>query len=465
MEMYYKKEGLNSFAVLPYYRETEDGYQDKLFQYHEVPHFLRYEVRQTNGTEVICYRLQYRTTIKSVIGHLPFTLNRLKNMADSMIGVLETAEEYLLEPDDILWKTENVFLEADTGKLQFCYYKGGKEFSGSLKEFLMEIMQAVDKKQEEAVLFILQFYNLVTEENCSLDELREFRNKRIGRENGIEEKEDFQRKESLSENIVFGAENIPLERDSKTDKEKRKKGNKEKEEETSTACRVVKLLLILVAAADMLLILCLIFDILTYGYMKYLFIGLAVLIILTIIYMQMTKEETPDEMMQNYFEEQKNQNGDSDTGQRIESNQYEEKSQIISEKPQKEVMNGEWGETRLLAENKRDIYAEEIVEEDEVKRLCLVPLEGSRYPKIYFDEESIVIGCMTESCNYILEEMGVSRMHAKLIPKLDGIFLIDLNSTNGTYLNGELIESGREYKLEEGDMVVFARCEFYVACE
>lgn len=463
--MYYKKEGLNSFAILPYDRETEDGYQDKLFQYHEVPYFLQYEVRETNGTEIICYRLKYRTTIKSVMGHLPFTLTRLKNMADSMIGALETTEEYLLEFDGILWKTENVFLEADTGKLQFCYYKGDNKCSGSLKDFLMEIMQAVDKKQEEAVLFILQFYNLVTEENCSLETLKEFRNKRIGREDGMEEKEDFRERENLSENIVFEAENILLEKDSEKDKTKRKKGNKEKEEETSRVCRVVKILLISIAAADMLLILCLIFDILTYGYMKYLFIGLAVLIILTIIYMQMTKEETPDEMMQDYFEEQKNQNGDSDIRQRIESNRYEEKATIISEKPQKEVTNGERGETRLLTVEEKAGYAEEIVEEDEVKQLCLVPLEGSRYPKIYFDEESIVIGCMAESCNYILEEMGVSRMHAKLIPKLDGLFLLDLNSTNGTYLNGELIESGREYKLEEGDMVVFARCEFYVVCE
>ena len=47
--------------------------------------------------------------------------------------------------------------------------------------------------------------------------------------------------------------------------------------------------------------------------------------------------------------------------------------------------------------------------------------------------------------------------------KPDGLYLLDLNSTNGTYLNGEIIESGRDYKLEEGDMVTFALTEFYVA--
>ena len=72
---------------------------------------------------------------------------------------------------------------------------------------------------------------------------------------------------------------------------------------------------------------------------------------------------------------------------------------------------------------------------------------------------------MTEGCNYILREKGVSRMHAKLIGQEDGLYLLDLNSTNGTYINGERIESGKDYKLEEGDMVSFARSEYFVVRE
>ena len=46
--------------------------------------------------------------------------------------------------------------------------------------------------------------------------------------------------------------------------------------------------------------------------------------------------------------------------------------------------------------------------------------------------------------------------------KADGIYLLDLNSTNGTCLNGEPIEAGKDYKIEEGDLVAFAKCEYYV---
>lgn len=54
-------------------------------------------------------------------------------------------------------------------------------------------------------------------------------------------------------------------------------------------------------------------------------------------------------------------------------------------------------------------------------------------------------------------------MHAKLMHKEDGIYLLDLNSTNGTYINGELVDGGQDYKLEEGDLIAFAQSQFYVA--
>ena len=105
---------------------------------------------------------------------------------------------------------------------------------------------------------------------------------------------------------------------------------------------------------------------------------------------------------------------------------------------------------------------EEVLMETRETDFVLESMEKGKYPLLMIHKESVVVGSMDIACNYILREKGVSRMHAKLMKKPDGIFLLDLNSTNGTYLNGELIQSGEEYLLEEGDLVAFATCEFYV---
>ncbi len=49
------------------------------------------------------------------------------------------------------------------------------------------------------------------------------------------------------------------------------------------------------------------------------------------------------------------------------------------------------------------------------------------------------------------EKSGVSRRHARIILKPDGIFIEDLNSTNFTFLNRVRLEPGRPYPLNDGD--------------
>ncbi|OGH55569.1 MAG: hypothetical protein A3G34_00640 [Candidatus Lindowbacteria bacterium RIFCSPLOWO2_12_FULL_62_27] len=59
----------------------------------------------------------------------------------------------------------------------------------------------------------------------------------------------------------------------------------------------------------------------------------------------------------------------------------------------------------------------------------------------------------------IRDENGqISRVHAKIECK-DGAFTItDMGSTNGTYLNGNIIEKRKAFHLNAGDTIVFGKC-------
>lgn len=48
---------------------------------------------------------------------------------------------------------------------------------------------------------------------------------------------------------------------------------------------------------------------------------------------------------------------------------------------------------------------------------------------------------------------GVSRVHAMLAPDSTGMTVKDLGSTNGTFLNGQQLQSSRPYPLRSGDRV------------
>ena len=76
----------------------------------------------------------------------------------------------------------------------------------------------------------------------------------------------------------------------------------------------------------------------------------------------------------------------------------------------------------------------------------LVLPDGRRMP---LGAEPLVIGRLPE-CDVVLADSNVSRRHAELRRKGDGVFVTDLGSTNGTRVNGTPV---REQLLNSGDEV------------
>jgi len=60
-------------------------------------------------------------------------------------------------------------------------------------------------------------------------------------------------------------------------------------------------------------------------------------------------------------------------------------------------------------------------------------------------------------------EMGVSRFHAMIVALNNRITIKDLNSLNGTRINGRTLEHAKEYLLDHGDKVTFGDLTLMVA--
>jgi pSer/pThr/pTyr-binding forkhead associated (FHA) protein len=64
------------------------------------------------------------------------------------------------------------------------------------------------------------------------------------------------------------------------------------------------------------------------------------------------------------------------------------------------------------------------------------------------------------SADFVLHAPLVSRVHCRLEASGDSLTVVDLASTNGTYVNGERIDRVR---LKKGDRLRVGRVEFLVA--
>jgi predicted component of type VI protein secretion system len=68
----------------------------------------------------------------------------------------------------------------------------------------------------------------------------------------------------------------------------------------------------------------------------------------------------------------------------------------------------------------------------------------------------------SEEAKFRIQQDRVSRKHCEFFEQEGGVYLRDLGSTNGTFLNGELIETSAKVPLEPGAVVKIGSLEFRV---
>lgn len=82
------------------------------------------------------------------------------------------------------------------------------------------------------------------------------------------------------------------------------------------------------------------------------------------------------------------------------------------------------------------------------------------------DETTVTVGRRTKNTGEPISinlspfngfEFGVSRIHARFERAGSRLFLRDLNSTNGTWINGERLVAQNVYEVDHGDRIEFGR--------
>ena len=86
--------------------------------------------------------------------------------------------------------------------------------------------------------------------------------------------------------------------------------------------------------------------------------------------------------------------------------------------------------------------------------------EPGELATIYLNEDLTVIGKLENACDAVINLPTVSRIHAKIRKREEAYYLTDMNSRNGTAVNGRLLRPEEEYQLEPEDEIDFAQARY-----
>jgi hypothetical protein len=153
-------------------REEKYGekYEELLLYKQSVPGLLTFYETEENGEKGLVYLLNHRLSfMESLVGER-MSCRHMESFIKSLVRVMDTIDEYLLEPSNLVMEMDYIF--GEDSRWEYVYVPGyGEDFWRQMEKLSECWLNYVDYGNEKAVLWAYTFYQKVRGEGCSASEL------------------------------------------------------------------------------------------------------------------------------------------------------------------------------------------------------------------------------------------------------------------------------------------------------
>ena len=478
----YKRDVSHNYLIL---REEEKvntaSYQVRMLTGNVIPSILKCRLQGLDGNLLFYYDITSRQSLASFYEQRKFHRKDLHMLFGGFIRVMEEMAEFLMNTDQLLLCPEYIFLDIEKREVKFCclpdYHHPIQEQFRELTEYLLP---RLDHEDLQAVSMGYGVYRKAMETGFQIEHIKEaiYQNREV---TGKNDNKDSAQKQGQKppENKLDGADNFGekkqekadvshlLETDveNKTSKRKKDKKNEESDFQKSSNEWTGALLCVFTAAV---LIILLIFRYLGYlpGIPAEAIFGGAIILLALAAFLSWTAEKKKQKKQMSAEWRKKVKRELDDTYESSsEKRRKERNSEDLYEADSVQEKMPEWGDGKYKMPEQTgetENYGETVVLSAGQTEgpASLVSREPGELATIYLDRDLMVIGKMENAADAVISLPTVSRIHAKIRKADDEYYLSDLNSRNGTSVNGRLLKTGEEYQLQDEDQVEFAQARY-----
>lgn len=478
----YKRDVSHNYLIL---REEEKvntaSYQVRMLTGNVIPSILKCRLQGLDGNLLFYYDITSRQSLASFYEQRKFHRKDLHMLFGGFIRVMEEMAEFLMNTDQLLLCPEYIFLDIEKREVKFCclpdYHHPIQEQFRELTEYLLP---RLDHEDPQAVSMGYGVYRKAMETGFQLEHIKEaiYQNREV---TGKNDNKDSAQKQGQKppENNLDGADNFGekiqekadvshlLETDVENKTSKRKKDKKKEESDFQKSSNEWTGALLCVLTAAVLIIL-LIFRYLGYlpGIPAEAIFGGAIILLALAAFLSWTAEKKKQKKQMSAEWRKKVKRELDDTYESSsEKRRKERNSEDLYEADSVQEKMPEWGDGKYKMPEQTgetENYGETVVLSAGQTEgpASLVSREPGELATIYLDRDLMVIGKMENAADAVISLPTVSRIHAKIRKADDEYYLSDLNSRNGTSVNGRLLKTGEEYQLQDEDQVEFAQARY-----
>lgn len=450
----------SNYLVLKGIDGSVSGYEVKMLLNNTMNGMLKMELKCIDQMDLFYYDITSKKTIASVYENKSLNYKEIKNLLSSVLDTIEHSGDYLLSENDFIVDPDYIYIDNSLGDTYLCHLVGHQvSIQEQLSKLIEYLMNKVDYKDERAVLLIYAMYKESREVDCTFIKLHNEINKNLKIEINLDptnvEKEDR-------------TVTILVEKIEKIEKIVHKPVLEEVESEReilffdrttyiyagisilsgiALICVALKLKLLyntFGTQLDIIKVLCCI-----------LMICFAEVFIMTKVFdkkNRITRMEPNIEYIEQTGEEvqEVNKNWNMTVMSPNENEIQDEETQLLRINEEAMSQDMDQDKTMILAEMIPQI------------QYYLEPSNSIEKNEIPIHIFPFIIGKLVKGVNLTIDDISISRYHAKLTRTVDGIYLTDLSSTNGTYINGTILIENKPYELLINDEISFSQFKYHL---
>lgn len=379
-----------------------ESYPLRILIGNDVQGLLPCRIESVDGQKEFCYEAPSEQTVSTFFLQKKLEFKQLKQILQGFLKALANIQSFLLDVNQIILKTEYMYYDSEREMLRFCYLPGyNQDLQTQFRRFMEELLSVINHQDSKAVSMGYGIYQKLTEEGFSLEIIREYLY-------GTEEELDAEAAESQEQE----AESLYEESEDALLFAQETAKPKKEDSKASVKILVAAALWAMALLGAGVLRMTGYFSALTFSAIFGIFligmggIGLS-------FYIGARKKGKPESA--GWMP-----NGTADAPV-------------------------QWPSQTAAEEQKREHQKERLVSQ-----------RPDKIPDILLEDSSVLIGKLNSAVDVVIPKSTVSRIHARIRRENGICFLIDLNSMNGTYINGKRIPAAEKHPLAPGDEIRFA---------
>lgn len=449
MKAEYKRDMNHNYLIL--YGEKDintDSYQVRMLVGNIIPSLLKCRIQGVDGKFMMYFDITSKQAVSTLYEEKKLGIEDLQLIFGGFVRVMEEAAEYLINPAQLVLKPQYIFADCEKKELFFCLMPGyDKDIKEQFQLLTEYILPKIDHEDGEAVILGYGVYRRTMENSFHLEHIKEelYRKQDNKEEIKTETKKDSREisvQETGEENLMQSSE--MSENFWREDKAEKTDSHK------LFGKKVTVFALILLALAGVTIAI-------SGGYLPHqdisVLLGIVLAgmggIMLAVVIIRKAKAVYKQPQRKSREKPQLSETFVRPPVNEIlqEGSEDSIKTMLEKKSPHRE-REEDFGETVVLSAGVVSGPA------------SLVSREPGELAPIYLQEELTVIGKLENACDAVIDLPTVSRIHAKIRKREEEYYLSDMNSRNGTIVNGRLLLPEEEYRLQEEDEVDFAQARY-----